>query len=413
MKTLTLIISSLAIFFFFLSCDQNDNGPEEIDHFLIDFTGYVQKGPFIVGSSIIISELSSDLEPTGRVFPTQIDNNTGKFELPNVELESQYVQMKADGFYFNERTGELSETQLTFYSLVDITDLESFNINVLSHLEKDRIVKLMEAGMEFMEAKRKAKNDVLGIFDFVSNEQLNSEQMNIASAGDDNAILLAVSIILQGDRPTSEFSELMSQIILDIREDGVLDNESLGSDLINGVNYADLQKIRFNTEERYDGFGIEYEIPDFEKYIDQFISNTTFLPTNQFTFPEEGTYGTNVLPHSLTEVEHHHLNDRIYSLAVEVPERRSLTVKIIGEGVHVAGSTEMNMSIYREIEPIRFTSFTTTSSGLCDVYVKFLYNAGAPILTMEYYEDENTTPSFVKQVEILTDYVPVDSTLLR
>jgi len=413
MKTLNLILSALIVFLFIPSCDRNDNEPDQADNFLIDFAGYVQKGPFIAGSSITISELSSDLQPTGRVFPTQIDNNTGKFELPNVELESRYVQLKADGFYFNERTGELSEAQLTLYSLVDITDLESFNINVLSHFEKDRIVKLMEAGMEFTEAKREAKNDILGIFDFVSTEQLNSEQMDIASAGDDNAILLAVSIILQGDRPTSEFSELMSQIILDIREDGVLDKESLGSNLINGVNYADLQKIRVNTEERYDGFGIEYEIPDFEKYVSQFISNTSFLPTNQFIYPEQGTYGTNVLQHSLTEVEHHHLNDRIYSLAVEVPERRSLTVKIIGEGVHVAGSTEINMSIYRVIEPIRFTSFTTTSSGLCDVYVKFLYNAGAPILTMEYYEDENTTPSFVKQVEILNDYVPVDSTLLK
>ena len=186
-------------------------------------------------------------------------------------------------------------------------------------------------------------------------------------------MLLAVSLILQGNRSTGELSDLLSQISIDIRNDGILDSESVGTDLINGIWYADLQKIRMNIEERYDNFGIGYEIPDFEKYIDQFISNTTFLPTNQFSFPEEGTYGTNVLPHSMTEVEHHHLNDRVYSLAVEVPEMRSLTVKIIGEGVHVAGDTEINMSIYREIEPIRFTTFTTTSSGLCDVYVKFLY----------------------------------------
>jgi len=413
MKILTLLISSLIVFFFFSSCDRNDDKPEEVDNYLIDITGYVQKGPFIAGSSITITELSSDLQPTGRVFPAQIDNNAGKFVLPNVELESRYIQLKADGFYFNERTGELSEAQLTLYSLVDITNLESFNINILSHLEKDRIVKLTEAGMEFTEAKKKAKNDILGIFDFVSTEQHNSEQMDIASAGDDNALLFAASIILQGDRPTNEFSDLMSQIILDIREDGVLDEESLGSELINGVNYADLQQIRSNTEERYDGFGIDYEIPDFEKYVNQFISNTTFLATNQFIFPEQGTYGTNVLQHSLVEVEHHNLNDRIYSLAVEVPERRSLMVKVLGEGFYVAGNTEINMSIYRVIEPVRFTSFTTTSSGLCDVYVKFLHHEGAPILTMEYYEDGNTTPSFVKQVEILTDHVPVDSTLLR
>lgn len=184
--------------------------------------------------------------------------------------------------------------------------------------------------------------------------------------------------------------------------------------MINGVNYADLQKIRLNTEERYEGFNIEYEIPNFEEYINQFISNTNFLPTNQFIFPEQGTYGTNILQQSLTEVQHQALNDSIYSIAVEVPEGRSLTVKIIGEGVYSAESTTINMSRYRVVEPIRFTSFTTTSSGFCDVSVKFGGNPEAPILTMEYYEDESITPSFIKQVEILNDFdVPVDSTLLR
>lgn len=124
MKTLNLLLSILIVFLILPSCDRNDDKLEELDHFQVDFTGYVQKGPFIAGSSITISELSSDLQPTGRVFFTQIDNNTGKFELPNVELESRFVNLKADGFYFNERTGELSEAQLTLHSLVDITVLD-------------------------------------------------------------------------------------------------------------------------------------------------------------------------------------------------------------------------------------------------------------------------------------------------
>ncbi|HER39716.1 MAG TPA: hypothetical protein ENO10_00675 [Salinimicrobium catena] len=105
----------------------------------------------------------------------------------------------------------------------------------------------------------------------------------------------------------------------------------------------------------------------------------------------------------------------IYSLAVVVPEGRSLTVKIIGEGFFYTWGSDINMSIYREIEPVRFTSFTTTGSGLCDVSTLFLYSYEAPsnILTMEYYEDEKSAPSFVKQIEILNDYVPVDSTLLK
>jgi hypothetical protein len=381
----------------------------------IDVSGYVQKGPFILGSSITISELNNDLQPTGRVFSTQISDNTGKYNLPSVELASPYILLKADGFYFNERNGELSEAQLTLHSLVDITDMESFNINVISHLEKDRIIELMKGGMEFNEAKLQSKNEILGIFGFVSVDQLQSEEMDIAHTGEDNAMLLAASLILQGFRTTGEFSEIMSQIILDFKEDGTLDNPSIGSELINGINTANLQNIRQFIEQRYDGFGITYEIPDFEKYINQFITQTSFVATNQLVFPAYGTYGLNVLCTDVTQVEHHNLNDIYYSLAVEVPEGRSFMVKIIGGCLYAHGSL-INMSNYFESEPIRFSTYSTTSSGLCDVKVEFLYNTEIPannIKVLEYYADDNPEPFFIKEVEVMNDNVPIDSTLFK
>lgn len=54
--------------------------------------------------------------------------------------------------------------------------------------------------------------------------------------GDDNAILLAVSLILQGYPYTSNLSELLAKISTDIREDGVLKNPALGSILIKCKN---------------------------------------------------------------------------------------------------------------------------------------------------------------------------------
>ena len=53
------------------------------------------------------------------------------------------------GFTSMSEQVELSEAQLTLNSLVDITDKESFNINVLSHLEKERIGTLLTNGMTF------------------------------------------------------------------------------------------------------------------------------------------------------------------------------------------------------------------------------------------------------------------------
>lgn len=380
----------------------------------IDISGYVQKGPFILGSPITISELDDAFQPTGRVFTTQIADNSGKYELPNVELESRYILLKSDGFYFNERTGKLSEAQLTLHNLVDITDLESFNINVISHLEKDRIVELMNGGMEYASAKLQAKNEILGIFGFAGVEQLLSEQMDIASSGEDNAILLAVSLILQGDRTTGDFSEILSQISLDFKDDGAMDSELIGTELINGINYANLSEIRQFIEQRYNGLGIEYEIPDFEKYVNQFINQTSFVATNQFIFPQQGTYGFNALQYEVIEVEDHHVNDRNYSLAVEVPDGRSLDVKVIGNGCGFALGSLINMERYYVSEPVRYQIFSTTSSGLCDVNISFSPdNDGPNNLTFEYYKDGDTEPYFIKGVEILTDYVPVDSTLLK
>lgn len=71
--------------------------------------GRAQKGPFIQGTTVRISELDSNLVPTGRSFETTIGSDTGEFSLPAVLLESQFVRLSANGFYFNVVTGERSD----------------------------------------------------------------------------------------------------------------------------------------------------------------------------------------------------------------------------------------------------------------------------------------------------------------
>ena len=52
------------------------------------FTGYVQKGPFINGSTLTISELDENLNQTGRSYTTTIADNSGRFEQKQIELVS-------------------------------------------------------------------------------------------------------------------------------------------------------------------------------------------------------------------------------------------------------------------------------------------------------------------------------------
>jgi len=75
-------------------------------------SGYVQKGPFINGTSIIINELEKDLSQTGKSFNSQIIDNRGSFAVNNIELASDFISLRADGFYFNEILGQQSSSQI-------------------------------------------------------------------------------------------------------------------------------------------------------------------------------------------------------------------------------------------------------------------------------------------------------------
>jgi len=147
---ITIIALFTAVIIF--SCEKNSSKDDNIAITKERITGFVQKGPFINGTSITISELNSELVPTGKNFNSQILDNKGTFEIKNVELSSQYIELKADGFYFNEVQGESSSAQLTLYALSDLTDKTSLNINILSNLEKTRVEYLISRQYSFNEA---------------------------------------------------------------------------------------------------------------------------------------------------------------------------------------------------------------------------------------------------------------------
>ena len=101
-------------------------------------SGYIQKGPYVQGTEITVRELDTSLSPTGRTFTGTIDDNTGTFSAKG-DLSSPYVELSADGYYFNEVSGSLSTAKLTLSALSDLTDNSSVNVNLMTHLEKKRV----------------------------------------------------------------------------------------------------------------------------------------------------------------------------------------------------------------------------------------------------------------------------------
>jgi hypothetical protein len=399
----TKILFSLLGIFVFLSCENNsevldETQKQEEEAPILQkeiFTGYVQKGPFINGSSVLILELDALLDQTGRSYSTNVIDNTGSFEQKNIELRSNFVQLKADGYYFNEISGKTSE-QITLSALVDISNTHSANVNVLTHLERRRVEYLVkEENQTFSEAKKQAQKEVLAIFNLELPEEVASESLDLT----ENAILLAISCILQGPISTAKMVELMADISSDIRTDGTLDNLKLGSRLLDNALAISLPKVRANLEKKYAELNEEISISDFETYVNQFVEKTSYEKVEYITYPETGSFGLNVLSETLTSIT----IGTDYSMKAEVPEGLySLKVIVRGGLWHtVVMPLPVNWfaGYYDQINQSQ--EFNVIESGKPnDLSITSHYGDDNGYTTFECYENGATEPSYVKIIEI-------------
>ena len=368
----------------------------------IDLSGFVQKGPFINGSTITISELNEQLEPTGKVFITQITDNAGTFEMGGVEIESNYVQLKADGFYFNERTGELSEAQLSLSSIIDITYIESANINILSHLGKERLEYLVRTGTLFPDAKAQAQEEVLEILSFPTIGMNQFEALDISKSGDDNAKLLAASIIFQGMHSTGAFSELINEISTDIKADGRLNSSSIGTELVNHTKLADPSEIRNNIENRYRDIGVDATIPDFEKYLKLFQDSSDFEYNSLIEYPEYSAYGENIL---FGNKDTFFSAPVFYTMAADLPIGNELKIKLTGGywGIQTLPDGPVNRE-YSQFDDNNLSQVFTVKESGARSDLKIMFDFGDPAhpytVTVEYFENSSEVPTRVKEIHI-------------
>jgi len=288
MKKLTLLYYTALLALplgLILSCSTKDEHSSTSDSGTSSNTvsGYVQKGPFIQGTVITVWELDSSLVQTGRTFIGTIDDNTGTFNARG-KVVSPYVELSAVGYYFNEVSGSLSTAPLTLQALSDIADNSSVNVNLMTHLEKKRVEYLIDSGLTFAAAKTQAQTEIMKIFNIENVSLGSSETLDISKSGDGNAVLLAISAILQSDKTEAQLTELLSTINTDIRTDGTLDSTTTKATLATAMEYIKDRRgtIRSNIESRYSNLGVSATIPAFESYA--FKLDTT-APTVDSTSP--------------------------------------------------------------------------------------------------------------------------------
>ena len=407
-KHVLLIIMGFGLF---LSCQDDFENSEKKDDSVISkavFSGYVQKGPFINGSSVTISELDENLDQTGKTYFTTIANNLGSFEKKNIELISNYVALKADGYYFNEISGETSTGQITLYALVDMEDMNSANVNVLTHLERARVEYLVQQeSLSFAEAKQQARKEVMAIFGFSIPEATIFESLDLTS----DAALLAISCILQGSFSTGDMAELMADIITDIRNDGILDNADLKIKLIDNAISMSFSTIRDNMTSKYAELGMNVSIPDFQSYVKLFIENNVD-PTAVITYPKTGMYGINILSDEVTSVTKMSGGEMspFYSMAADVPIGMSLKIVMKnGPKLDTSGSwcpwwgPHLNWQEGQLVNDHvnQWQEFTATSRKPNDLKLGFQsrkVDDDLQYITVEYYENGSITPTKIKRI---------------
>ncbi len=253
-----LLVSSFA-------CKKDNQESERIKK--PELTGTVEKGPFLKGSQVSIVELSGDLNPTGRVFNTEILNDFGYFEMSNLELASPYVQVSVDGFYFNEVTGSLSNSRITLGALVDVSSQNTVNVNVITHLEQRRVKHLMQEGFTFTNAKEQASKEILQAFYVGEELDGTSDNVSIVDNNSNAAALLAISaMLLNAVSSDAALTEKLSSIAQQVESTGMLDeaDDELIKQSIRSLN---MEHITSNVITRYHSLGIEVEIPNLSDLI--------------------------------------------------------------------------------------------------------------------------------------------------
>jgi len=272
MKKPLIAIVLFSAFLCIVGCnnDDNENGTTEIQ--VNKLSGYIQKGPFLNGTSVNLSELDEELNQTGLTFKSQVSDNSGNFEFNGIKLSSSVILLNANGFYFNEVKGENSSATLTLTAMVDINDKDKINVNVLTHLQKSRVEVLVAEGIAFQEATDSAQKELLKIFGVTNNNISASDQLNMFVNSEDNAILIALSIIIQGNKPVSDFSEFLANINLDFSDDGQIQDESLKAELYRSAQNLNLDVIEEHLKQRYKALGFGSNVPNFQEIVNNFLA---------------------------------------------------------------------------------------------------------------------------------------------
>jgi len=209
---------------FTFSCSSDDGGGNPAPSGLRKekISGISQKGPFAQGAIVKIYELNASTGEKGNPLPFDVTTDgSGNFKIENVTLASQYIVIEVSGKYFNEVSNKQTTAPITLRAVADVSGKDNVNINVFTHLEYDKVLKLAK-GTEFGAAKKAAQKEVLNALGMSEVGVKSSEDLSLFGGSKNDSLLLATSVLLQANRSPTEVSSLLDAIGGEIRDNGAL-----------------------------------------------------------------------------------------------------------------------------------------------------------------------------------------------
>ena len=244
-------------------------------------TGAIEKGPFVLGSSVALSPVDASGNPTGQVFNGQTANDRGEF---NLTIRYQgYATLEGNGFYYNEVTGSLSLAPISLRAFAEIPNggTRSAFINIITHLSFDRVKALAESE-GFMPAITQSEQELRDGLAIGPPQGLpiQGEGTSLSMQGGDtldNAYLLAVSAVLAqagriraggDDGIDAALQELINGISLDLADDGLLADDTV--DLLHEAQIAlDTADVMTKLAARFARIDSDAPVPDIDQVLDQ------------------------------------------------------------------------------------------------------------------------------------------------
>ena len=256
----------LSALFTFSSCEEKPieepDGPGSPQYAHIE--GYVQKGQLVKGSQVTAFVLDQQLKATGKSYPANISDDLGAFAI-DIKVEEPFLELRAEGYYFNEVTGEVSESPI-YLEAMGNQQSTNLNINLFTTITKPRIKKLLAEGKGWDTSTLTAQEELLAALG-VEDTTEDFTDIDITGTDKSDALLLAFACIIQQDRSISEIVTLIQNAASEFEAEGRLSDKSVEDILANRSNVNPFDVARniadYYTEKSVSG----KNLPPFYRYL--------------------------------------------------------------------------------------------------------------------------------------------------